>query len=210
MRKITVQDLIYIVPDLINLFLSGFIFVWFYNWLNGKEMNISLLTVWSLFISFLIKNIYSVAHGFILKDIEVNDSAKILIYAATGITLACICNYLKNTRWVQRLLNHANNKSVNDDIFDDIIDYKNSTWLYIYIKASNICYAGNFSRREEKGMDSWIVLVHYYIIDKETLLKIGTQDTAEMRTSVAINLSNVERIELFYDKESEVWKRLKR
>lgn len=184
--------------------------MWFYNWLNGKEMNISLLTVWSLFISFLIKNIYSAAHGFILKDVKVNNSIKILIYVVTGVILSCICTYLKKTKWIQRLLNRTNNKSINDDIFDDIIDYSNPTQMHIYIKSSNIYYVGEFGCREEKGMNSWIVLVNYYSADKETLQRVSPHATEQMRTAVAINIANIERIELFYEKGSEVWKVLKR
>ena len=65
MIKINLKDLITIMPDVINLFLSGFIFVCTYNWLN-KKTDTSILTVWSLFISILIKSFYATLHNYIL------------------------------------------------------------------------------------------------------------------------------------------------
>ena len=41
--KINIKDLIPIMSDLINLFLSGFIFIYAYNWFNNNKMDISIL-----------------------------------------------------------------------------------------------------------------------------------------------------------------------
>lgn len=209
MIKITLKDLIYIVPDMINLFLSGFIFMYTYSWLNNKKIDISLMTIWSLLISFLVKSLYAALHTFILSGVEINDSIKIITYSATGFLLAIIFTYLKKTKLFTILLYRFNNKSINDDIFDDIIDYDKKTMLNIYLKSSNIYYVGRFSYREENGTDSWISLVDYCCVDKDTNEKIFDPEQGGLNSSVAINLNNIERIELFYENDSEVWKCLK-
>lgn len=117
--------------------------------------------------------------------------------------------YLKNTKFLRLVLYCINNKSVNDDIFDDIIDYDKRTMMNIYIKSSNVCYVGRFAFREENGINSWIVLAEYYSMNRDTGDTILDLEEAGMLTSVAIKIKDIERIELIYEKDSEVWKRLK-
>lgn len=209
MIKITPKDLLYMIPDLINLFLSGFIFMYTYNWINNKKNDISLMTLWSLFISFLLKSSYSALHTIILPNIKIHDSVKIIVFSLTGFLMAILFTYLNRTRFFTGLLYKINNKSINNDIFDDIIDYDKKTMMSIYLKSSDIYYIGRFSYREENGVNSWISLVDYYCVDKKTNNAIFNPEQGGLNSSVAINLSNVERIELIYEKDSKVWKKLK-
>lgn len=197
------------IPDLINLFLSGFIFMYTYNWLNNKKNDISLMTLWSLFISFLLKSFYSALHTIVLSDIKIYDSIKIIIFSITGFLLAILFTYLKKTRFFTGLLYKINNKSINDDIFDDIIDYDKKTMMNIYLKSSDIYYIGRFSFREENGINSWISLIDYYCVDKKTNNVVFNPEGGGLNSSVVINLSNIERIELIYEKDSKVWEKLK-
>lgn len=209
MSEITPKDLLYMIPDLINLFLSGFIFMYTYNWLNNKKNDISLMTLWSLFISFLLKSFYSALHTIVLSDIKIYDSIKIIIFSITGFLLAILFTYLKKTRFFTGLLYKINNKSINDDIFDDIIDYDKKTMMNIYLKSSDIYYIGRFSFREENGINSWISLIDYYCVDKKTNNVVFNPEGGGLNSSVVINLSNIERIELIYEKDSKVWEKLK-
>lgn len=206
---ITLNDLIYIVPDLINLFLSGFIFIYTYNWINNIKMDIPILTLWSLFVTALIKSFYSSLHIVALPNMVINDSLKIIIYSVTGFLLAIILTYITNMKLFTRLLYKINNKSINNDIFDDIIDYDKRTMMKIYIKSSDIYYIGRFSFREENGADSWISLVEYCCVDTKTNDKLFGPSEKELCSSVTINLNNIERIEIIYEKDSDVWKRMK-
>lgn len=154
MIKISIKDLIPIMSDLINLFLSGFIFMYTYNWFNNKKIDISILTIWSLFVSALIKSFYSAIHLFILSNIKIPDAIKIIVYSLTGLFLAVLFTQLKRIKILNRILYEVNNKSINDDIFDDILDYEKRTMMKIYIKSSDVYYIGRFSFREENGINS--------------------------------------------------------
>lgn len=206
---ITPKDLIYIVPDLINLFLSGFVFMYTYNWLNSKKFDISILTIGSLFISFLVKSFYAACHSFIFANVKTNDSVKVIVFSITGFLLALFCTYIKKSKLFTKLLYTISNKSINDDIFDDIIYYNKKTMMNVYIKSSNIYYIGRFSFREENGINSWISLVDYFCVDKNTNEKIFDPEQGGLNSSVAINLSNIERIEIIYENDSEVWEKLR-
>lgn len=208
MIKISIKDLIPILSDLINLFLSGFIFMYAYIWFNNKKIETSILTVWSMFISVLIKSFYSTLHIIILPSTMTPDAIKIIVYSFTGFLLAVLLTYLKKFKVFHRILYQINNKSINDDIFDDIIDYDKRTMMNIYLKSSDVYYIGRFSFREENGNDSWISLVEYYSVDKKTNHPIFNPKAGGLNSSVTINLKNIERIEIIYEKDSEVWERL--
>lgn len=208
MNIISIKDLIPIMSDLINLFLSGFIFMYVYNWLNNKNIDISILTIWSLFISTLIKSIFSTIHIFLFSNYKIPDAIKIIVYSSTGLLLAILITRLKKTKLFTRMLYKMNNKSINDDIFDDILDYDKRTMLKIYIKSSDVYYIGRFSFREENGIDSWIALVEYNCVDKKTNNKLFDPEAGGLCSSVAINLKEVERIEIIYEDDSKVWEKL--
>ncbi len=206
MSIIDLSDLLYSVPDLIDLFLSGFIFILLYNWLNNKKMEIGILTVWGLFSSHIIKAVCSCVHSVICVDVIFLDVAKTVIYVLVGIAGAVLFTWLKNRKVIQKLLYCINNKSVNSDIFDDIIDYDKQTMMQIYLKSSSTMYIGRFAFREEKGLDSWIVLADYskYVND----VKIFNPNDHNIKSSVTINLNDVESIEIIYEDDSEVWKQM--
>lgn len=189
---------------MMNLFLSGFIFMSMYNWLNNKKTDVTIITVWSLFISVLVQSFYSVVHNYILSNIAFSEALKILVFSFTGLLLAFIVTYFKKNNLVQSILYVFNNKSINSDIFDDIIDYKKRTMLKIYPKSSDIYYLGKFSFREEKGIDSWISLVEYCSVYKTN--NQVADDPGVIKSSLVINLRDVEHLEIIYEDDSEVWK----
>lgn len=208
MIKITLKDLIYMIPDLIGLFLPGFIFMITYNWLNNNKNDISLITIWSLFISVLIKSFCTTIHSFVFRNVQFIDSSKIIIYSLMGVLLSFLIIWLKKSVIIQRLLYISNNKSINNDIFDDIIDYEEPTMMKICIKNSSVYYVGKFCFREEKGLDSWIALINYCYADKKTNEVIYDSCSSGLNSIMIINLKDVERIEIIYENESKVWKRL--
>lgn len=179
-----------------------------YNWLNTKKSDISIIVLWSLFISELIKSICTVAHDFIFVDIIFSNAMKILIYCVIGLMLAFLVTFLRKTKIIQGLLYASNNKSINDDIFDDIIDYEEPTMMSVYLKSSDVYYIGKYCFREEKGLDSWIVLINYCCVNRSNNKILYDPQKDNEKSTVMINLHDVERIENIYEDNSKVWKRL--
>ena len=85
MIKIDLADLIQIIPDIIGLFLPGYIVVALCNWLINNKMDIYIIGIWSLVISYLIQNFYSAIHIFLITDVDINESIKIVIYIITAL-----------------------------------------------------------------------------------------------------------------------------
>lgn len=199
------HELIKIVPDLINLFLPGFIFMITCSWMNAKKYDVSVLTISSLFISYIISVFYATIHNFIFINYDFNESIKSLIYIISGLTFPPIIIFFQNTKLFKKFLRKLNHKSIHEDIFDDIIDYNKKTILQVYIKNSSVMYIGTFKVREEKGSESYIALIDYAAMDVNTRNVIFNPNKKNLNSSVVINLRDVERIELIYEKDSDLW-----
>lgn len=76
--------------------------------------------------------------------------------------------------------------------------------INIYLKSSNIYDTGRFTFREENGADSWISLVEYCSVDKQTNDPIFDPKSGELCSLVVINFKDIERIEIIYEKDSDV------
>lgn len=200
-------ELIYVIPDFVNLFLSGFIFMYIYCWIENKKYDLSIVVIWSLIISLLVKSFYSTIHLFIFKDVDIAIPIKIILYSITGVVLAFVFIFIKKSKLLSSFLYKISNKSINDDIFKDVIDYSEKTVMNIYIKSSDIYYSGEFLYREEKENSSWIALVHYIRCNKETCGVLSNPDKDNLHSFILINLKDVECVELFYGENSNVWKR---
>lgn len=203
MINIDLQDLIYMVSDLINLFLSGFIFMTIYNWLTNTEMHLYIIGIWSLFINTLIKTIFSALHIFVCVHIDFNEYLKSLIYVLFAIISAFIVVKIRNSELVKKVLDKLVRKTVSKDIFSDLVD-KKRTILYVYLKDSDFYYSGVLKLREEKGESSYIALIDYILCNKTTCEIV--KDYTEYKMAVTINLQDEERIEFLYEDDSETWK----
>lgn len=130
------------------------------------------------------------------------------IYILTAVVFAVVITRLKQTRIAEWALLHLNHKSINDDIFDDIIDYDKQTMMCVYLKSSDVYYVGQFVFREEKGIDSWLCLSGYSTVSKDSNEEVYNPERSDLKASVAIPFSNIERIEIFYSDDSKVWWRM--
>ena len=205
MSFINLHELIKIVPDLINLFLPGYVFILVYGWMKAKKYDVSILIVSSLFLSYTISIFYTVVHDIILSDYNFNEALKSLIYISSGLIFSLIIVFLQNTKVFKKILRKLNHKALHDDIFDNILDYNNKTILQIYMKNSPVLYIGSFKVREEKGIDSYISLIEHIAIDSKTKETVFDPEENGLNSSVIINLRDVERIEVIYEKDSDLW-----
>ena len=111
-----------------------------------------------------------------------------------------------NSTYIRKILDRISKKTIHEDVLDDVIDYNKRCNVIVNLKDSDIYYAGIFKLKEEKGVESRIVLVNYVEkrkSDDKLILDYGEKD---FKTSVVINLSDVESLQLFYEDDSETWR----
>lgn len=201
------MDLIKSAPELVNLFLYGLVFMLILKWLTSADIDMNLLIIDAIFANVVIKAICGAIHSVILKKVEFNDNLKIVMYIVTAIIMSCLVSWLYNSVVLKKILYKIGKKTFGNDLFKDVIDYDKRTMMMVYLKNSNIMYGGVFRAKDEHGTDSYISLIEYNIYNKENNEIVRRFD--EQKASVAINLNDIERIEMIYEEDSKVWEFLK-
>jgi hypothetical protein len=203
--NIYIPELIRVIPELITIFLPGFIFINIYNWLVArKDMDFSIVVLWSFFISVIIRTVYQAGHSILPIELEIAEQVKTLVYIMTAGISPFFVWTLKEQCFSK--LVSINNKSINDEIWNDVINYKESTMLKVYLKESDILYIGRFATREEKGLDSWIAITEYARFNKNNDLQYYSTEQNE-KSMVVVNMRDIERVEFVYQDDSVVWTR---
>lgn len=192
------------MPELISLFLPGFIFICIFSKLFDKQLDISLIIIWSLFISYLFTIFYSVVHTFIYTTYNFNEELKSIIYISTGVALPFVVQWICTRKLFKEFLLKVFHQTVNKNIFDDIIDYNRKTMVKVFIKDTNSFYLGTFSLFGENRGNTFISLIDYALLDATTCKVIYKQNGA----SIIFNINDIDRIEFMYEEKSEVWKQL--
>ena len=170
----------------------------------SKQLDVSLITIWSLFITSLLKAFYSIICSLSDQSILSVNSVQIVICVLVGAMLPILlkCIYMNKIYRKARL--KIFNKTIHENIFDDVIDYNKKTMAKVYIKDLDVFYVGTFSLIEEKGNDSYISLIDYALLKNDTFKEVYRGETS----SVVFNLNDIDRIEFTYEDDSKIWESL--
>lgn len=181
----------------------------FFNWLTNTKMELYIVGIWSLFVNALIKTSCTALHHYIWTNIDFNESVKIIIYVLTAIVSAFILAWIMNTKIVKLVLTKIFSKTIGNDVFKDVIDYNKRTMMRIYLKDSDICYLGAFKLKDVNGSDSYITLIEYtsYKKDSNEIIQENSKKLG-LKSSITFCMQDIERIEMFYENDSEVWELL--
>ena len=192
MNKISEIKFIYENLSLIiEFFVPGLIFVTSFQFFTSKKIS-KYNVLYSIGISYILKAIFSILHKsiFIYKNFQWSERAIILCIVAFLLSIVFVI--ASETNIVKKILTKINHKAVHDDIWLDVIDYKNGTTLKI--DTNNGSYIGVLFAHEEKGTDSWFILEDYHIEEDE--YEYNGSDLNK-NAKIAINLKDVKHIEIF-------------
>lgn len=92
------------------------------------------------------------------------------------------------------------NKTVHDNIWNDIIDYEKGTYILAYVPSEKIVYQGLFQRHEERDGDVYITISNYATKDYNNKV-INNYKNLDNEV-VMINTKNISRFEFTYSNES--------
>lgn len=203
---IDLYNLLYLVTELVNMFLAGFIFVVLFDWLTNIKQELYLVGIWSLFANAFIKSVFSIVHKFYLVEINFDEHLKILIYVISSVMLAFILARVYNGKILKRILIKVGKKTLGNNVFKDVIDFDMRTIMSVYLKDSDYFYIGTFKYMDEHEGDSYISLVDYFVCNRadNSLLR----NSCSNKMSIVFCLRDVEHIELLYEDNSDVWKLL--
>ena len=175
-------------------------------WLGSKDItkHNSQVVIWSIISSVIITSCYKLLHIWILSSWNVPEPLKILVYIMTALAAAFLVYFIKESSVFKVIIQKLCYKTPNDNIFDDLIDYKKNTDMIIYLKAGNY-YLGKFCMLSDDK--SWIALANYKYYNSKTLEVEYVPSWDE--TCVVIPMSEIMRIEIMYEPNSTTWNNIK-
>lgn len=177
-----------------------------WTWLIKLKSETYLTILWSLFINVIIKELCSFIRNMIIPGIYIPESTKFVIYLFFAIIAPFILYCVARLPFFKSVLSKIVRKTLNDDIFNDVLDLKKGTTLIVYIKNSPYYYLGDFKIRDEHGEDSIIGITHYTIYDKSSNEVIRNGDDFENGSLIVFHLKDIESIEFVYSENSDTWK----
>lgn len=148
--------------------------------------------LYSIGISYILKAIFSMLHKRIFTYKSFLWSERAIILCITAFLLSVVFIVISETKVVKKIFNKINHKAIHDDIWLDVIDYKNGTTLKIDTTFGT--YLGVLSAHEEKGLESWFVLENYHLEEDGNEYKASDLG---YNAKIAINLKDVKHIEIF-------------
>lgn len=151
--------------------------------------------------SYILKASFAFAHMYIMINRNFTWSERVVILVGFAVVLSIILALISECKFVNILVMKINYKSIHNDIWQDTIDYKNGTTLKM--TCNNGVYTGVLVAHEENGNNSWFILEDYTVTENNEEYE---SKNIPYKCSLAINLKDVKRIELFYGeaKDSKV------
>lgn len=180
------------MPYILEYFIPGFIYIKIFQLLTSRKTFEQQILI-SITVSYILKAVCTFLHNFIFISTTFVWEDRILILSLLSLFLSILSVVLSEQKRTNSIIMKINHKSIHDDIWQDIIDYKNGTTLRFV--CENAIYTGILVEHEEKGSDSWFVLDDYIV--EENKIKYSSADM-EYPSRIAINLKNVKRVELYY------------
>jgi hypothetical protein len=202
-----VPNLVNQIPEMLQYFIPGFIFMKPFRFLNAnndnkQEPSSSMILI--VTISFIAMSIVRFFDSIIIPQCYLLLWPEVAITLFISFVAAIIVYEMQGCKLLASALNRVTNKSINRDLWRDVIDYENGTILKIFMRNQNIIYFGKLAAHEEKGIDSWILLTDYictYTDKKEEFNSINHPTP----TRVMIPFNQIERVELFYDENTNIF-----
>lgn len=188
-----IQEVVKIIPSILEYFVPGFIFITIRNYCYSKNNEKDkYIVLKSIVISFIIMQISQVIVN-IFKWNEVFISYISIIIAIISTIL--YIRFKLEAFIIEKLL--GENKTPNEDYFDNIIPGKKGAWMRVYINQE-VIYMGKilYYEGKETGEDRKIALsnfISYSYEDSEEWDNHSADDDG----IVLISMKNINRMEIF-------------
>ena len=192
------KDVLENIPLILQYFIPGYITLSLFSYFSSKKsMEPKLRLIAYVAISYLLMAVTEglVEHfngSGIVKD-------SVLMKSAFAIFIGIICSIIMamifHSKHFSNLLVKIFNKTPNDDIWMDIINFKKGSNLKIYEKGSDYYIVGHHFVNEEKGNESWFAITAYSKYSKTgELLEDHSEDDNAI---LAVRLSDIDHMEIF-------------
>ncbi len=184
----------YIIPGYFTIILFSFSL--------SKKIDNKNILIFSCVISYCLLSIVSLIRIKIFRNFPntaiVNSALSILL----GFIIVCIIVILSQRKFFRKLTVKLFHKTLNDDIWRDVLDLEKGSNLKVYLKDKDYYIVGHHKNHEEKGNDSWLALSGFAKYDKTTNKKCENEPSylGQNNILITVRFSDIEHIEIFNQK----------
>ncbi len=116
-----------------------------------------------------------------------------------GTILIIVLTILSQRKWFKKILVTLFHKTLNNDIWRDVLDFENGSNLKVYIKDKDYYIIGHYKNHEEKGEKSWLALSAFAKYGKETNKNYNNEPSylGNNEVIITIRFTDIEHIEIF-------------
>lgn len=195
-----ITDLIRNIPELLNYFVPGYIFISIYDFIllkknNYQETNLTIFK--SVTISYILKTLYDkIITKWEIEVLyrEIDPLLNIIILLFMSTILGYLFGLIGYSSIINKLLLKIGiHRTVKDNIWSNII--KKGHYLRIFAKDYSKSYCGQCTYYENDEKEPIVVLSRYQIFDSsaEVICDYSNDNTA----SIVLNLKDFERVDIF-------------
>lgn len=179
------------IPKILQYFVPGYLSLIIFTLLCGRKISQSLTLILSCVLSYLILSFTS------LFVIDSNIFELSAICCGISIVGSVVFSLFYTSAAFAWILSHVFYKTVNEDIWHDVFDYKNGTNLKVYFKGKDYYVIGQYRGNEDSGEESWFAISGYGKYDIVTNDPIDDSLIDDTSVIMTFRLSDVEHIEVF-------------
>ena len=194
--KMQLKEILNDIPLILQFYVPGFIFLSIFRYLTSKIIKDSQSgVILSVVVSYALISITEILTTKLnlFKDSVLIKSGITIVF---GSVVSIIFALLFRSVWFSKALAIFFNKTPNDDIWMDILDFKKGSNLKIYERGKDYYVTGHHFVNEEKGSDSWFAITAYSKknFQNDDIIEDHSKDD---KAIFVVRLCDVEHIEIF-------------
>lgn len=185
------------MPLILQYIIPGYISVILFEFALSKKINVKNMLIASCVISYALLSMVSLIRinwfDWIPNTAIINSGLSIII----GILFVCLIAILSQRKWFRKITVKLFHKTLNNDIWRDVLDLEKGSNLKVYLKDKDYYVIGHHKNHEEKGNDSWIALSAFAKFDKKTNTRYEPSYLDNKKVIITLRFSDIEHIEIF-------------
>ena len=189
------------IPKVLQYFIPGYWSLFIFRYFCSKRMSNYMMNLMSCVVSYILIAIITfmrVKIGFLLlipDNALVNSAIAIFMGTVLSICIALIVS----RKWFSNVMVYWFHKTTNDDIWREVINWKDGSNLKIYLKDQEYYLIGHQKNMEEKGEESWIAISAFGKFDKKTNENYREEPSYldDENVIYTVRLSDIEHMEIF-------------
>lgn len=189
------------IPKVLQYFIPGYWSLFIFRYFCSKRMSNYMMNLMSCVVSYILMAIITfmrVKIGFLLlmpDNALVNSAIAIFMGTVLSICIALIVS----RKWFSNVMVYWFHKTTNDDIWSDVINWRDGSNLKIYLKDQEYYLIGHQKNMEEKGEESWIAISAFGKFDKKTNENYREEPSYldDENVIYTVRLSDIEHMEIF-------------